>query len=196
MGAVSDAKAKSEALDNETSTTVVGKLESVIYARLAPGADLYRELKRICKENGVRTGIVMTITGGMEKATLQLLTKTISSTGSPEVVEIPGPFEASGHGLRGTMRQSNSGGIFQKDEAGSTYLHVHLTMTVGSGEDVKTWCGHLIEGCIVRSKHPISHFTVVIGKVAGVELELVADREHVMPGYPDGYRYHSLTATK
>ena len=72
---------------------------------------------------------------------------------------------------------------------------MHLTVTVGSGQDVKTYCGHLVEGCIVRSHHSISHFTVVLAKVAGVQLDLVADRSAARPGYADGLRYHELTAT-
>jgi predicted DNA-binding protein with PD1-like motif len=169
-----------------------GKLESVIYARLEPHADLYREIKRICKENNVKTGVVMTITGALEKARLQLMSTAIAKTGTPEVVELTGPFEASGHGIIGTFRESNSGGIFAGEEGGSAYLHIHLTLTLGSGENVKTYCGHLIEGCTVRSHHALSHFTIVIGKVAGVELELAVDRDARLPGYADGLRYHAL----
>lgn len=178
-----------------STSVVAGKIESVVYARLEPRADLYRELKRICKENDIRTGVVMTITGALDKARLQLMNTDLVKTGTPEVVELAGPFEASGHGLIGRMRQSNSGSIFEGEEAGSAYLHVHLTVTLGSGENMKTYCGHLMEGCTVRSNHPISHFTVVLAKVAGVQLDLVADRSAVRPGYPDGLRYHELTAT-
>lgn len=177
-----------------SSSVVCGNIESIVYARLEPRADLYRELKRVCKENGIRTGVVLTVTGGLERARLQLLTTGEHSTGTPEIVELNGPFETSGHGLIGQFRQSGSG-IFRGEEAGSPYLHVHLTVTVGSGQDVKTYCGHLVEGCIVRSHHPISHFTVVLAKVAGVQLDLVADRSAARPGYSDGLRYHELTAT-
>ena len=180
---------------DSTAVSVAGKIESVIYARLAPGADIYKELKRVCKEHDVRTGVVMTITGALEKARVQLLKTDISKTGSPLVMDIPGPIEVSGHGLIGTMRQNNSGGLFESEEAGSAYLHVHVTLTIGTGDELKTVCGHMMEGCTVRAKHAISHFTIVIGKVSGVALDLVMDREHVLPGYPQGYRYHSLTST-
>jgi predicted DNA-binding protein with PD1-like motif len=169
-----------------------GKIESVIYARLEPDADLYLEIKRICRERGVRTGVVMTITGALDKARLQLLNTSQVKTGTPEVLELTGPFEASGHGIIGRMRESNSGGIFNGEEAGSAYLHIHLTLTVGHGESVKTYCGHLMEGCTVRSRHAISHFTLVIGKVSGVQLDLAVDRGAIMAGYPDGLRYHAL----
>lgn len=194
MGAATNVEAGAQASDS-TAVSVAGKLDTVIYARLAPGADIYRELKRICKEHDIRTGVVMTITGALEKARVQLLTTDIAETGSPLVLDIPGPVEVSGHGLIGTMRQSNSGGLFEKEEEGSAYLHVHLTLTVGTGDNVKTVCGHMMEGCTVRAKHLISHFTIVIGKATGVALDLVMDREHILPGYPQGYRYHSLTKT-
>lgn len=178
------------------STSVVcGNLESIVYARLEPRADLYQELRRVCKENDIKTGVVLTITGGLESARLQLLTTSQVRTGTPEIIELTGPFEVSGHGLIGQFRQGDSGGIFQGEEAGSPYLHVHLTLTVGSGQDVKTYCGHLVDGCIVRSHHAISHFTVVLAKVRGVQLDLVADRSAARPGYSDGLRYHELTAT-
>ncbi len=185
-------------MDASTSTlsTVAGKIESVVYARLEPRADLYRELKRVCIENDIQTGVIMTITGGLERARLQLLTTEKVKTGHPEVIEYEGPFEASGTGLIGRIRQSNSGGIFEGEEKDSPYIHVHLTVTVGSGPTTRTVCGHLMEGCIVRSNHPVSHFTVVLGKVSGVQLDLVSDRGFVRPGYPDGFRYHSLTATR
>lgn len=194
MGAVTSVEAGIQASDS-TAVSVAGKMEAVIYARLAPGADVYRELKRVCKEHDIRTGVVMTITGALDKARVQLLTTDIAETGSPLVVDIPGPIEVSGHGLIGTMRQNNSGGLFEAEEAGSAYLHVHVTLTAGTGANLKTVCGHMLEGCTVRSRHPISHFTIVIGKVSGVALDLVMDREHVLPGYPQGYRYHALTAT-
>ncbi len=182
-----------EGLPADSLTSVAaGKIESVIYARLDPHADLYREIKKICKEHGVRTGVVMTITGALEKARLQLMDTSQVKTGTPEVLELTGPFEASGHGIIGRMRESNSGGIFNGEEGGSAYIHIHLTLTVGSGENVKTYCGHLMEGCTVRSNHAISHFTIVIGKVSGVQLDLAVDRAAIMPGYPDGLRYHAL----
>ncbi|MGV6871317.1 PCC domain-containing protein [Pseudochelatococcus sp. B33] len=180
------------ATDSATHT-MAGTIDSVVYVRLGPQADLYKELKRACVENDIKTGVVMTITGGLERARLQLLTTGKVKTGTPEIVEFEGPFEASGHGLIGRMAQGDSGGIFAGEEAGSPYIHVHLTVTVGSGDQTRTVCGHLMEGCTVRSNHPISHFTVVLAKVGGMHLNLVADKSHSRPGYKDGLRYHTLT---
>ena len=181
-------------LPKDALTSVAcGKMDAVIFARLEPHADLYRELKRLCKEHDIRAGVVMTITGALEKARLQLMDTSSVKTGTPRIVELMGPFEASGHGIIGRFREGNSGGIFNGEEAGSAYLHVHLTVTLGCGEDAMTYCGHLVEGCTVRSHHALSHFTIVLGKVAGVQLDLAVDREAVMPGYEDGLRYHALT---
>jgi predicted DNA-binding protein with PD1-like motif len=188
LASASPAKLPKDAL----TSVACGKMDSVIYARLEPHADLYRELKRLCKEHDIRTGVVMTVTGALEKARLQLMDTSLAKTGTPKVVELTGPFEASGHGIVGRFREGDSGGIFNGEEAGSAYLHVHLTVTLGFGEDAKTYCGHLMEGCTVRSNHPVSHFTIVLGKVAGVQLDLAVDREAAMPGYADGLRYHAL----
>lgn len=176
------------------SGVVEGKLESVYYAHLLPGADLFLELKRICAEHKIETGIVMSITGGLEKARFQLLTTEKASTGTPEVVEFQGPFEASGHGLIGRINAKDLGGIYKGEKEGSTYLHVHVTVTVGSGNDTRTVCGHLMPGCTVRSMHPTSHFVMVIGKVAGVQFTLDSTPGFSPAGYPESSTYNRVVA--
>ncbi|MGE3066672.1 MAG: PPC domain-containing DNA-binding protein [Hyphomicrobiaceae bacterium] len=171
---------------------VVGKVESIVFSRLKPSADLYHEIKRICDENDIQAGVIMSITGALERAKLQLLSTELSKDGHPVVVDFEGPFECSGHGIIGRFRQSNSGGIFAKDLANSPYLHVHLTITVGAHDGTKTVCGHLVEGCTVLSPHHVSHFTIAIAKVSGVRLELVSDKSFVTPGFAEGHRFHSL----
>lgn len=171
---------------------VAGKVETIVFSRLKPSSDLYLEIKRICEENDIKAGVIMTITGALERAKLQLLSTDLAKDGHPVVVDFEGPFECSGHGIIGRFRQSNSGGIFNKDLVNSPYLHVHLTITVGAHDGTKTVCGHLVEGCTVLSPHHTSHFTIAIAKVSGVRLELVSDKSFVTPGFAEGHRYHSL----
>lgn len=46
---------------------VRGKIEEIIYARLEPGEDLLRALWDICKQNVVKTGVLLNTTGSMQK---------------------------------------------------------------------------------------------------------------------------------
>ena len=59
---------------------------------------------------------------------------------------------------------------------GTPYIHAHCT---ASNKDY-TVCGHLMPGTRVASGDPTkpSHFSVVIAKVTGVELQATFDEEH------------------
>jgi len=175
------------------SGVVGGKLEAVYYCHLLPGADLFLELKRICAEHDIRTGIVMSITGGLEKARFQVLTTETHPMGTPVIIEVPGPFEASGHGLIGHIKAKALGGIYTGEEEGSAYLHVHVTVTRGDDMNARTICGHLMPGCTVRAMHPTSHFVMVVGKVAGVELTLESTAD-APGGYAESAAFNRVVA--
>ena len=169
---------------------VVGKIESVIFSRLKPSSDLYVEIKRICEENDIRAGVIMSITGALERAKLQLLSTELAKDGHPVVVDFEGPFECSGHGIIGRFRQSNSGGIFNKDLINSPYMHVHLTITVGPRwyEDGLRPPHRRLH---VLSPHHISHFTIAIAVIRHSSRACL-DKSFVTPGFAEGHRYHSL----
>lgn len=177
------------------SSVVGGKLESVFYCHLLPGADLFLELKRICKEHDIRTGIVMSITGGLENARFQVLSTEKKVRGAPVVVEIPGPFEASGHGLIGRIKAKDLGGIYTGEKEDTAYLHVHVTVTKGHEPgNSQTIVGHLMPGCTVRSMHPTSHFVMVVGKVAGIDFSLESTSGYTT-GYAESSTFNRVTAT-
>lgn len=48
---------------------------------------------------------------------------------------------------------------------------MHLTVTTPT----ETICGHLMEGCTVRSHHSLSHFTIMVAEIEGVALNMRFD---------------------
>src|SRR5258706_1050902 len=115
-------------------------------------------------ENDIKTGVVISITGGLVKARLQ---KFESKSHDPKVrvgvIEMEGPLKVTGHGLIGMTR--GTGGIGDYKD-GAPYIKVHLV--VSSADE--TLCGQLIPGTNVRSQLDVSHFTVVLAKVENVSL--------------------------
>ncbi|MBI3965377.1 MAG: DNA-binding protein [Chloroflexi bacterium] len=162
--------------------TIAGELGEVILARFEPNEDLYLGLKAVAEKHKIRTGVILTITGGITVANLGYFSRSgpVEET-KMDYHELTGPFEASGHGMIGLK------------EDGEPYLHVHLTVTCGD----TTVCGHLHEGCIVRSLIPTSHFTVFIAKITGAELLTRWDaecRNQFPKVYPNGAPYHEIKA--
>ncbi len=144
--------------------SVSGKISEVIYVQLAKDADLLAGLRQAVMENDIKTGVVISITGGLVKARLQ---KFESKSHDPKVrvgvIEMEGPLKVTGHGLIGMTRGTGGMGDY-KD--GAPYIKVHLV--VSSADE--TLCGQLMPGTIVRSHLDVSHFTVVLAKVENVSL--------------------------
>ncbi|MFH1169705.1 MAG: PPC domain-containing DNA-binding protein [Chloroflexota bacterium] len=154
---------------------VSGRLSEIIFARFEAHEDLRQGLISIIKEKDIRSGLVLSITGALERATLQ----RPSAVGRPsipmELVDVPGPLEASGHGIIGVVEAPGFGkkvfGLGNDFVHGEPYTHVHLTVT--SAE--QTVCGHLMDGCTIRSNFPASHFTIVLGRVEGALIKMLGE---------------------
>lgn len=185
-----------------------GKLEEVIYATLEPGEDLLRGLWDICRQNDVKTGVLLDATGAMDKVRVMKISKEPRTDNHGcDYIEIPGPLEVSAHGIIGVgwvpdksvtpppslIRSRHDTGFgaagFEGHEA--PYFHVHITVT----NIYETVCGHLLEGSPVCHRYPgqhyrrqpgeesVGYFTVAIAKVSGVILRATWDQS--------GY-YHEL----
>ena len=107
----------------------------------------------------------------------------------PGVMEFEGMMECSGVGTIGKTRDTYdsekvSGIVYREGEPN---LHIHLTVTHAG----KTYMGHLIEGCLVRSVHPISHFTIVLARTPGALLNFRVSKEKTEK-YPMGVPIHDL----
>ncbi|HEY5378785.1 MAG TPA: hypothetical protein VIJ78_04520 [Pseudolabrys sp.] len=70
------------------------------------------------------------------------------------------------------------------------YLHIHLTVTQAG----RTYMGHLIKGCQVRSLHKKSHFTIMLARTEGAMLNFRVSKETTAK-YPNGIPLHDLQPT-
>jgi hypothetical protein len=107
----------------------------------------------------------------------------------PGVLELHGMMECSGFGTIGrtidTYDSEATSGIYY--EAGTPNLHIHVTVTQAG----KTYMGHLIKGCQIRSVHPKSHFTIVLARTEGAVLDFRVSRETTAK-YPKGVPIHDV----
>ncbi|MCC8025024.1 MAG: DNA-binding protein [Clostridium sp.] len=179
-----------------------GRIEEIIYARFEPGEDILQALYEICIEKDIKTGVIMDGSGSAVNFTYQHF--PVNPRMSPTNVVIAtmeGKCEISLQGTIGTtvytvedpnhpraisnllptiagvldndLDKWNMNGSMGGD--GTPYIHAHCT---ASNKDY-TVCGHLMPGTKVASGDPAkpSHFSVVIAKVSGVELQATFD-EH------------------
>ena len=98
-----------------------------VAVRLKPGVDLVKEIKRVCDENNIEAGVILSGVGGLSRAKIRVpvvggKTKYIKP-GNLEIVSLDGTVSKSG-------------------------IHVHIS---GSDTEGKVWGGHLKEGSIVRT---------------------------------------------
>lgn len=165
------------------------QMGEVIWAQLDRDADLYDEIMEICRRENIRSGVVLNIVGGLRKARLSLPVESTGYDAQPGVLELEGMMEAQGIGVIGvtvdTYDAGATSGIVYN--AGEPNLHIHMTVT-HSG---KSYMGHLLQGCIVRSLHPRSHFTIVLAKTPGAVLNFRVSKE-TTPKYPNGIPIHDL----
>lgn len=165
------------------------QMGDIIWAQLDRDADLYQEIMEICRREDIRSGVVLNIVGGLRKARLSLPLTSTSAEAQPGILELEGMMEAQGVGTIGysadTYDSEEKSGIVY--HAGEPNLHIHLTIT----HEGKSYMGHLLEGCIVRSLHPRSHFTIVLAKTPGALLNFRVSEEKTET-YPNGIPIHDL----
>ena len=165
------------------------KLSEVIWAQLDADGDLYDEIMEICRRENIQSGVVLSIVGGLRKARLSMPISGSDPEAPPGVLELSGMMEVSGHGTIGrtidTYDSEAITGIVY--EAGTPNLHIHITVTQAG----RTYMGHLIKGCQVRSLHKKSHFTIVLARTEGAVLDFRVSKETTAK-YPKGIPIHDL----
>lgn len=169
-------------------TLATGRIGRVIYAHLEPEEDLYEAILATAERENIRTGLVLDITGGLSKVRLSMPIESGPVDSAPGIIELEGLTEAMGSGVIGQTIDSwssDKSGI--ANVAGQPYAHVHMSVTTAG----QTHTGHLIHGCHIRSVHPISHFTMVLAEVEGVNLEFRVTEE-TTDNYPQGIPIHHL----
>ena len=156
--------------------TISGRLSDIILAHFKPHEDLRKGLMEVIKKEDIKSGVVLSITGALENATLQHASAVGPPTTVPfELINVPGPLEVSGHGIIGLVEAPTFGnkvfGLGDDFINGEPYIHVHLTVTSAT----QTICGHLMDGCLVRSIHASSHFTIILGRIEGAMIKMMGE---------------------
>ncbi len=118
--------------------------------RLAPGADLKRELAAVVSVDGLKAAFVAACVGSLAWARLRMP----SAAGEPEaVLSLEGPMEIVS--LAGTLSPEG--------------LHLHIAL---AGRDGQCVGGHLLDGCIVHTTAEL-----VIGKLTDLAFARTVDPE-------------------
>ncbi len=168
------------------------QLKEVYWAQLDPDGDVYDEIMQICTREKIESGLVLNIVGGLRKARLSMPVNATDVEAPPGVLELTGMMECSGFGTIGknidTYDSEGTSGIVYL--AGTPNLHIHMTVTHAG----KTYMGHLIRGCQVRSLHPKSHFTIMLARTEGAVLNFRVSKERTEK-YPKGIPIHDLQPT-
>ena len=131
------------------------KLGKIIVRQLPTNTDLVESIKKICADNGIRYGTILSTVGSLRKLTIECVVPSDKSGsgfdfGPPRV--IPGPLQVL----------SLAGVIFETDK-GEMDTHIHGSFSDSEG---KVYGGHLIEG-----ENPIAtRLVTVIGEIADVSL--------------------------
>lgn len=119
------------------------RIGRVFAIRMAPGDDLYGTTLKICKEKGVKAGVILSAAASLQKAMLR------------NVWQFPDPFPITNEcriftPLNGPLELLQMSGNITQTEKGEPYLHAHVTISLGRPE-ATCFGGHLVEGCTIFS---------------------------------------------
>ncbi len=131
-----------------------GKISRVVAARMSPGEDILKGLERICAENHINNGFILSGMGSMAKVAFYdpvALPDKKAGYGYSEPILMEGPLELL----------SMTGMICHNTE-GECLLHVHFTFSDQKGN---AYGGHVIEGCKV-----LLTTDILIGEIEGLEM--------------------------
>jgi len=132
-----------------------GKFGKMIPVRLLPGTDLINGLKKVCEDNGVRYGVLITAIGSLQKLTFKTFVpneKAKLGAAYTEAEVLPGPIEILG-----------VNGVIVETESGEVAFHLHGSFADKHG---RVYGGHLVDG-----GNPIlATLDAVIGEVTGAKI--------------------------
>ena len=133
----------------------VANINRVIVKHLPTNEDLIQGIKKLCRENGIRYGQILSVIGSVRQLTIESIIVNEKNDsgfdfGPPRV--IPGP-----------MQILSLVGIIFEDESGEMDVHIHGTF---SDSDGSLFGGHVLEG-----ENPVAvRLTIEIGEIAGVNM--------------------------
>jgi predicted DNA-binding protein with PD1-like motif len=82
------------------ATTTIGTCGRPIVALLDPNSDLLEEILQVARDHKIHSGVVHSIVGAFERATMQVFDKGGSHS---HPITIEGPLEGHGGGIIGTV---------------------------------------------------------------------------------------------
>jgi predicted DNA-binding protein with PD1-like motif len=169
-------------------TSVRAGIGRSVFAQLEPDEDVYRAIVQLIQQEEMRAGLILTITGALRYTRLSMPLGVEDVSAPPSVFEMEGTAEVSGQGYFGMTKEAWSSETSQiRHLAAEPFLHVHMSAGIAG----RSYVGHLIDGCKVRSLHPKSHFVVVIAEAPEIELSFRNSGEAI-DGYPEGVPYYDL----
>lgn len=136
------------------------RIGKVVVKQLPTNEDLILGIKRLCVDNGIRYGQILSVIGSLRHLTIECIVASRENDsgfdfGPPKV--IPGP-----------MQILSLVGLIFENESGEMDTHIHGTFSDSNGN---IFGGHIIEGeCPVAVR-----LTIVIGELAGVRISEVKD---------------------
>lgn len=180
-----------------------GKIEEVYFLRFHPGEDILEAIYELCAEKNIRTGVILDGSGAGVDFTYQhfpLNKAFINPRLNVVIGTMEGKCELSLHGTIGTTVVKTPEGMTEDEFIdsmyptvpgyietvkqkwnflgsaggnGTPYVHAHCVAT----NKETTVCGHLMPGTKCGSGNPDlpSHFTVIVAKISGVELQATLD---------------------
>ncbi len=148
------------------------RIGKVIVKYIPTDEDLIGGIKKICVDNGIRCGQILTVIGSIRHLSIECIivnneTESGFDFGPPRVIS-------------GPMQILSLVGIIFENEVGEMDAHIHGTF---SDSDGNIYGGHVLEG-----ENPVAvRLTIVIGEIADVRLTEKKDPEsehlimHVKP---------------
>ncbi|OGL58187.1 MAG: hypothetical protein A3J27_00900 [Candidatus Tectomicrobia bacterium RIFCSPLOWO2_12_FULL_69_37] len=135
----------------------------VLCIRMAPGDDLYGTTLKICREKGVKAGVIVSAAASLQKAVLR------------NVWKFPDPFPITDDcriftPVNGPLELLQMSGNITQTEGGEPYLHAHVTISLGRPE-ATCFGGHLVEGCTI-----FSTCEMVLAEISGVAFMRLMDQ--------------------
>ena len=138
------------------------KFGKIIVKQLPTNTDLVESIKKVCTDNGIRYGTILSTVGSVRKLTIECVVPSDTSGSGFDF----GPPKT----IAGPLQVLNLGGAIFETDAGEMDTHIHGSFADSEGN---VYGGHLIEG-----ENPIAtRLVTVIGEIADVSLVEKFDEE-------------------
>jgi predicted DNA-binding protein with PD1-like motif len=138
-----------------------GTIKRLVAARMSPGEDVLLGLEKICKDNHINNGYIVSGMGSLAKVAFF------------DPVALPDKKAGYGYStpilMDGPIELLSLTGMICHDSTGKTLLHVHYALSDQKGN---AFGGHVIEGNKV-----LLTTDVIIGEIDGLEMGREFDKD-------------------